>query len=162
MEEIEITKEQAMLKGFYENLCMYFSDTYFSNKINGYPGRYVTDEEAQIAWDGFRSCIDHIAAKAVFPLEECQLMKIDESTIEGMLKEQLCYKLARFFMNNLDESTFFSKETDSNGRIYISINFNFINPERLKEVNYEINKKAGGAFNAIRERYDDNSCTSMG
>lgn len=125
----EITEEQAKLNQFYENLC-----TYFSCQIGYGPDAYIDYVDAKMAWDGFRSCIDHITAEAVFPLKEYQQMKIPESAIESMLKNKICHDLAEYLVSNLAGSMFTSKETDSNGHVVVRVKFNFINPERLKEV----------------------------
>lgn len=127
MEEIEITKEQAMLKGFYENLCMYFSSNYN-------PDMHVNYEDAKMAWNGFRSCIDHVTAKAVFPLKQYQLMKQNESAIDSIIKRELCHDLAEYSINNLASEYRISKITDSYKNIVVRVRFNFINPEKLKEV----------------------------
>lgn len=125
----EITKERAKLNQFYKDLC-----TYFSPQTNFDPDMYVDYEDAKIAWDGFRSCIDSVTSRAVFPLEQYQLMKQNEDAIDSIIKRELCHDLAEYFMNNFANEYKVREITDSYKDIVIRVRFNFINPEKLKEV----------------------------
>jgi len=124
-----ITEEQAKLKKFYDDLC-----TYFSSQTGYGPDRYVDYEDAKIAWDGFRSCIDSVKSQAVFPLEEYQLLKQDEGALDSIIERELCHDLAEYFIRNLASEYRVSKITDSYKHMVVSIRFNYINPEKLKEV----------------------------
>lgn len=124
-----VTEEQAKLKKFYDDLC-----TYFSSQTGYGPDAYVDYEDAKIAWDGFRSCIASVKSQAVFPLEEYQRLKQDEGALNSIIERELCHDLAEYFMRNLASEYKVCEITDSYKNIVFSIRFNFINPNKLKEV----------------------------